>query len=252
MFKIDVLALTNSTNSGIENASSMAGYPWSELVMLENLGRSTAQLEIKGDHTSLIKECGIFLFHSKSLRSEDDRTSARESILLAEEKEKGMAYAIEELNLNMDSETSNKIKEDILWGVRHSHIVIIPQTTLAWISGLENTDTAASYLQNIPPLALLLVTCQGRESIAYQERQKVLIKAIPNEQHSNPTGSEDIFLGCILAYILKHDIRRYSPLEMAKMLQFANAGAYVWSTKKGTASSVPSLDEIRHLIMESE
>ncbi len=62
------------------------------------------------------------------------------------------------------------------------------------------------------------------------------------------TGAGDTFCGSILHGLLERDIDSLTEQDLEQMLTFANAAAYLVTTKKGAIRSMPEMEEVRKVI----
>ncbi len=65
------------------------------------------------------------------------------------------------------------------------------------------------------------------------------------------TGAGDTFCGSILHHLLDREIESLTEEDLRQMLVFANAAAYLVTTKKGAIRSMPNLSEVEKLIEEN-
>ena len=62
------------------------------------------------------------------------------------------------------------------------------------------------------------------------------------------TGAGDTFCACVLHDVLTNGLDNRSEESLRSMLRFANAAAYLVTTKKGAIRSMPSLSEIQAIL----
>lgn len=62
------------------------------------------------------------------------------------------------------------------------------------------------------------------------------------------TGAGDTFCGSILNGLLDRNIDALTEKDLEEMLTFANAAAYLVTTKKGAIRSMPEMNEISKII----
>ena len=55
----------------------------------------------------------------------------------------------------------------------------------------------------------------------------------------DPTGAGDTFGGCVLHHVLRHGLDGLDEASLGQMLAFANAAAYLVTTRKGALRSMP-------------
>ena len=64
------------------------------------------------------------------------------------------------------------------------------------------------------------------------------------------TGAGDTFCACVLNYVLEHGLDRLADTQLSDMLRFANAAAYLVTTKKGAIRSMPEPGAVEALLRE--
>ena len=62
------------------------------------------------------------------------------------------------------------------------------------------------------------------------------------------TGAGDTFCACVLDFALSHGADGLGEDELREMLRFANAAAYLVTTRRGALRSMPELEEVRALL----
>ena len=58
------------------------------------------------------------------------------------------------------------------------------------------------------------------------------------------TGAGDTFCACVLNYVLENGVKALSVAQLMEMLRFANAAAYLVTTKKGAIRSMPEREQV--------
>ena len=74
---------------------------------------------------------------------------------------------------------------------------------------------------------------------------------VPTEKSVEKTGAGDTFFGCVLNYVLEHEVNKLTKEQLLELLRFANAGASLITTRKGALKVMPNRQEIQDL-MKSE
>ena len=62
------------------------------------------------------------------------------------------------------------------------------------------------------------------------------------------TGAGDTFFGCVLNYVLEHEVNKLTKEQLLELLHFANAGASLITTRKGALKVMPNRQEIQDLM----
>ena len=62
------------------------------------------------------------------------------------------------------------------------------------------------------------------------------------------TGAGDTFCACAQNFVLEHGLEGLTEEDLRDMLRFANAAAYLVTTKKGAIRSMPRPEEVEALL----
>ncbi len=66
------------------------------------------------------------------------------------------------------------------------------------------------------------------------------------------TGAGDTFCACVLNFVLERGVEGLSGEDLAAMLRFANAAAYLVTTRKGAIRSMPEKAEVEALLSAAD
>ncbi len=194
----------------------------------------------------LLADTSIFHFGSLSMTDEPCRSASREAIALAE-----VSGALLSFDPNLREplwHSLDEAREQILYGMAHCQILKISDNEIQWLSGREDYDEGIAWLRsqfNIP-LILLSLGKEGSRAYCGDVRVEVPAHIMPNTIET--TGAGDTFFGGVLHYILEHGWHPYSEAELKEMLDFANAGAALITTRKGALRVMPERSEIEALL----
>lgn len=194
----------------------------------------------------LLADTTIFHFGSLSMTDEPCRSASREAIALAE-----ASGALLSFDPNLREPLWHSLddaREQILYGMAHCQILKISDNEIQWLSGREDYDEGIAWLRsqfNIP-LILLSLGKEGSRAYCGDVRVEVPAHIMPNTIET--TGAGDTFFGGVLHYILEHGWHPYSEAELKEMLDFANAGAALITTRKGALRVMPERSEIEALL----
>ena len=61
-------------------------------------------------------------------------------------------------------------------------------------------------------------------------------------------GAGDTFCACVLNFVLERGLDGVSEEDLHEMLRFANAAAYLVTTRKGAIRSMPELAEVQDVL----
>lgn len=140
-------------------------------------------------------------------------------------------------------------KREIAYGLKQADVVKISDNEVAFMTGEEDYDKAAWILQEEYQIPLLFVTLGKDGSRAYYK--DICTEAAPYilENTIETTGAGDTFMGCVLSKVLEYGgIENLSEEQIGDMLEFANAGAALITTRRGALKVMPEKDEILKLI----
>lgn len=194
----------------------------------------------------LIADTKIFHYGTLSMTDEPCRSATYAAIAAAEK-----AGALLSFDPNLREplwRSLDEAKEQVLYGLAHCQILKISDNEIQWLSGCEDFDEGIAWLRsrfNIP-LILLSLGKDGSRAYCGEVYTQQAAHLMPNTIET--TGAGDTFFGGVLNYILEHGWRSYSAQELDKMLQIANAGAAIITTRKGALRVMPTREEIAALL----
>ena len=99
-------------------------------------------------------------------------------------------------------------------------------------------------------MQLICITLGGNGSCAYT-RNAAAKAPVHDVKSVEKTGAGDTFFGCVLNYVLEHEVDKLTKEQLLELLRFANAGASLITTRKGALKVMPNRQEI-HDLMRSE
>ena len=195
----------------------------------------------------LIQSCRIFHFGTLSLTGEPCRSATREAVALARK-----AGALISFDPNLRPPLWDSLEEaraQIGWGLAQCDILKIADNELAFMTGEEDFDKGAALLQRqYPNIRLLNVTAGAAGSHAYYGGQHVFAPGCTLGGVIETTGAGDTFCACVLNFVLEHGLDGLSETDLAAMLRFANAAAYLVTTKKGAIRSMPAREQVEDVL----
>lgn len=62
------------------------------------------------------------------------------------------------------------------------------------------------------------------------------------------TGAGDTFCACVLNFLLEHGLEHLASQDLSQMLRFANAAAYLVTTRRGAIRSMPEPEQVLALL----
>lgn len=142
-------------------------------------------------------------------------------------------------------------KKAIAYGLGQCDVLKIADNEVTFMTGETDYVKGAEILFDTYQIPLILVTLGKEGSFAYYKEHVVQAEPYIQENTIETTGAGDTFMGCILNGVLENGIEDLSDDALRNMLQFANAGASLITTKKGALKVMPKKEEILAQISES-
>lgn len=142
-------------------------------------------------------------------------------------------------------------KEKMEYGLSKADVCKISEEEVEFLTGEKEIERGAQILRDRFPVKLLLVTAGAEGSYAFYKDMKVYHPSFKLGGTIETTGAGDTFCGSILHNLLEHNIEALTEEDLKQMLIFANAAAYLVTTKKGAIRSMPKIDEVYRIIEEN-
>ena len=210
-----------------------------------------ADMMLREDELPLdaLQSCRIFHFGTLSMTHEEVRFATKKAVGLA--KESGVLISFDP-NLRpplwFDLEEA---REQIAWGLSRCDILKIADNELEFMTGETDFDRGAAILKaQYPNIRLLNVTAGAEGSCCYSGEKKVFVPSFRLGGTIETTGAGDTFCACVVPNVLEHGLVDRSEKRLKAMLRFANAAAYLVTTRKGAIRSMPERDEVELLLSE--
>lgn len=193
-----------------------------------------------------IRQGRIFHYGTLSMTDSPGKEATEKAIDYAEKNHMLISF---DPNLRLPLwKTSAAAKERMEYGFKHCDVLKIADNEICFVTGLEDYDQGIRKLQENYHIPLILLTLGKEGSRAYYKNMTIDKKAFFQKHPVDTTGAGDTFCGCILEYLLEHDINTLSEADLEEMLTFANAAASLITTKKGAIRSMPDRQEIIQII----
>ena len=139
--------------------------------------------------------------------------------------------------------------EQIRTGLGLCDILKIADNEIEFITGEKDFDKAAAMLrQEYPNIKILNVTAGAEGSYSYSFGHRVFVPGFRLGGTIETTGAGDTFCASVLGYVLEHGMDALSPSQLEQMLRFANAAAYLVTTKKGAIRSMPEKEQVLEIL----
>lgn len=195
----------------------------------------------------LLQDCRIFHFGTLSMTHDGVRLATEKAVRVAKE-----AGALISFDPNLRPPLWNSLddaKARIEWGLAHADIVKIADNELAFLTGETDFDKgAASIRERFPDIRLLNVTAGPDGSYCYYGNTRVYVPAFLLGGTIETTGAGDTFCACVLHDVLNNGLNDRDEASLSNMLRYANAAAYLVTTKKGAIRSMPAPEDIERVL----
>ena len=195
----------------------------------------------------LLRSCRIFHFGSLSLTDEPVRSATKRALEIAREAGAMITY---DPNLRPPLwQSEEAAKAQIEWGMARCDAVKISDNEVEFLTGTADFDEGAAILRGrFPNLKLLCLTAGPDGSYAYYEDIKVWRDGCRLGGTIETTGAGDTFCACMLNFLLDHGLEGLTEAELGEMLRFANAAAYLVTTKKGALRVMPDREQVAEIL----
>ncbi|MCD8326004.1 MAG: carbohydrate kinase [Lachnospiraceae bacterium] len=195
----------------------------------------------------MLRDTRIFHFGTLSMTHEGVRDATKRAVAMA--KESGALISFDP-NLRpplwSDMETA---KEQMRWGLSRCDILKIADNEIEFFTGETDFDIGAAALQEeFPGISLINVTAGAEGSYSYYGEEKVFVPSFRLGGTIETTGAGDTFCACVLNFVLDHGLEGLTKENLREMLRFANAAAYLVTTKKGALKSMPERERVEDVL----
>lgn len=196
-----------------------------------------------------VKNSHIFHFGTLSMTAEGVCRATEKAVNAA--KEAGVLISFDpnlRIPLWKDLQTA---KEKMEYGLSKADVCKISEEEVEFLTGEKEIEKGAQILRDRFPVKLLLVTAGAKGSYAFYKDIIVYQPSFKLGGTIETTGAGDTFCGSILHNLLERNIDELTEDDLKQMLIFANAAAYLVTTKKGAIRSMPTIDEVWKMIEEN-
>lgn len=189
----------------------------------------------------------IFHFGSLSLTGEPVRSATQKAVALAR-----AAGCILSFDPNLRPPLWDDLEQaraQIHWGLAQCDVAKISDDELLFLTGETDFDTgAAKLIAQFPNLQMVNVTAGAQGSISYYQGLRVFQPGVTLGGVIETTGAGDTFCACVLNFLLEHGLEHLTADDLAQMLRFANAAAYLVTTRRGAIRSMPEPEQVLSLL----
>ena len=196
---------------------------------------------------AVVADTRIFHFGTLSMTHPEVRLATCKAVNLARE-----AGALISFDPNLRPPLWNDLeeaREQISWGLSHCDILKIADNEIEFMTGETDFDKGAAILrERYPNIKVLNVTAGADGSYSYSFGHRVFVPSFRLGGTIETTGAGDTFCACVLNYVLENGIDKLSEKQLTEMLRFANAAAYLVTTRKGAIRSMPEREQVEAIL----
>ena len=189
----------------------------------------------------------IFHFGSLSLTGEPVRSATQKAVALAR-----AAGCILSFDPNLRPplwDDLEQARDQIHWGLAQCDVAKISDDELLFLTGETDFDAgAAKLIAQFPNLQIVNVTAGAQGSISYYQGLRVFQPGVTLGGVIETTGAGDTFCACVLNFLLEHGLEHLTADDLTQMLRFANAAAYLVTTRRGAIRSMPEPEQVLALL----
>ena len=197
----------------------------------------------------VIADARIFHFGTLSMTHEEVREATKAAVLAAK-----AAGAIISFDPNLRPPLWSSLAEaraQIYWGLSQCDVLKIADNEIEFLTGTSDFDKGVSVLtEQCPNIRLINVTAGPNGSYAYYGNKRVFAPGFLLGGTIETTGAGDTFCASVLNFILEHGLNDLTRNDLKAMLRFANAAAYLVTTKKGAIRSMPEREQVEAILRE--
>jgi fructokinase len=194
-----------------------------------------------------LSNAAIFHFGTLSMTHPEVRLATRKAVNLARE-----AGALISFDPNLRPPLWSDLeeaREQINWGLAHCDILKIADNEIEFVTGEKDFDKGAAILrERFPNIKVLNVTSGADGSYSFSFGHRVFVPSFRLGGTIETTGAGDTFCACVLNYVLENGAEKLSEKQLTEMLRFANAAAYLVTTKKGAIRSMPEREQVEAIL----
>ena len=197
----------------------------------------------------MVENCRIFHFGTLSMTHEGVRRATLKAIEAA--KKSGSLISFDP---NLRPPLWNTLEDarvQIDKGLSLCDILKIADNEIEFMTGETNFDKGAAILQaKYPNIKILNVTAGAEGSYSYSCGHRVFVPGFTLGGTIETTGAGDTFCASVLGFVLENGVENLTEAQLTEMLRFANAAAYLVTTRKGAIRSMPELAEVEAILAQ--
>ena len=195
----------------------------------------------------LLRNTRIFHFGTLSMTHEGVRQATKKAVALA--KESGALISFDPNLRPALWKSMEEAKAQISWGLGQCDILKIADNELEFMTDETDFARGAAMLRaQYPNIRLLNVTAGAEGSYSFYDGKSVFVPSFRLGGTIETTGAGDTFCACVLNYALENGLDGLTEEQLKAMLRFANAAAYLVTTKKGAIRSMPERAQVEEIV----
>ena len=195
--------------------------------------------------TNIIESSRIFHFGTLSSTHPGVREATRFAVEFA--KEKGLLISFDPNLREPLWESLDDAKREIEYGLSKCDILKISDNELEFVTDARDYDEDIRRIREKYDIPLIFLTLGKDGSRAYYKDIRVERPAYQGVNAVEKTGAGDTFEGCALDFVLEYGIDGFDESKLSELLDFANAGAAIITTRKGALKVMPDKMEITRI-----
>ena len=196
--------------------------------------------------TDIIESSRIFHFGTLSSTHPGVREATRFAVEFA--KEKGLLISFDPNLRELLWESLDDAKREIEYGLSKCDILKISDNELEFMTDTRDYDEGIRRIREKYDIPLIFLTLGKDGSRAYYKDIRVERPAYQGVNAVEKTGAGDTFEGCALDFVLEYGIDGFDESKLSELLDFANAGAAIITTRKGALKVMPDKMEIARIL----
>ena len=196
--------------------------------------------------TDIIESSRIFHFGTLSSTHPGVREATRFAVEFA--KEKGLLISFDPNLREPLWESLDDAKREIEYGLSKCDILKISDNELEFVTDTSDYDEGIRRIREKYDIPLIFLTLGKDGSRAYYKDIRVERPAYQGVNAVEKTGAGDTFEGCALDFVLEYGIDGFDESKLSELLDFANAGAAIITTRKGALKVMPDKMEIARIL----
>ena len=199
-------------------------------------------LEFSDVHQSLLKNTRLFHFGTLSMTHEKNREATKMAVSIAKANGAQISFDPNIRENLWDSE--ELLWRQITYGLQMCDILKISDSELRWITGEKDLELGILKLRTIYSIPLIFLTMGIKGSRCYYKKESIEVAACHQWETIETTGAGDTFFGIALSKVLDIGMENLNRDILKNILEYANVGAAIITSRKGAMSVMPELSEI--------